>query len=424
MNMRNLSAARREVLARTIGTLASRTRKPGSIAESVTWIGSTAADDTVPIAVLMGGLRSTSIRCTWKMTAIRSEDAMAAPAALWMRADAETGRILAERGAGPGYYATTSIEDVLAGKIDQASRIDEGERRWALPERLSAHGETASMETRAAQIAEALDRCQHAMAGEKDIRCYLGGIAIGGVENTHEAHMVATDGQQLAVHTLALTGTVQGYWGTRENQNTETVLPRRAIRGLAKTLGTFCKGNPCAEAHITRHGSRILIRLDRDATIEIATIDGHFPDWRRIMPSESREHATKEVRSCDFAAAVRASTAEATRRDCPANGDKPSAEPTAKLRFHEDQIAIHCRPRHTARKGVGAYACTSVAARTLRPTTGELLEIRMDHEQLGKALDACARNGGKTRIEVSYSNKPIVLRSTKSTMVLMPDRWW
>ena len=424
MTTTDLTPTPRELLAHAIATLRSRSQRPGTIAESIMWVGNADDNGQVPIAMLVGGTHIAAIQPRWIGAAAGHRDPTPAPGAAWWMADTETGRQLAATDTRNGYFAAASMEALLKGKTDMAEAIVPEKQRWILPETRDDDETRGRIETRAAQVAEGLDRCQHAMADERDIRYYLAGIAIGGTEGTPQAHLVSTDGQQLALHTLAITNTVRGFWGTNNLQNTEVVLPRRTIRTVTRALEASCKRDPCTRAIATRHPSSVVLRLENHTAIEIRTIDGSFPDWRRIMPSATRVHATKEVNSRDFVAAVHSNTAEAARRDCPDNGTKPSAEPTTKLRFYDDQIAIRCRPRHRARKGIEAYACTSVAARTTRATSDEFPEIRMVHEHLAKALGACARSGKRTQIEVSYSNTPIVLRSARTTMILMPDRWW
>ena len=424
MSTTQLTPAPREALARTLRALASRSQNAGAIAESITWIGRAREDSAVPIAVLLGARHSNATRVTWSTVPTTHQTPTPAPAAVWILTDADTGSLLAERGAAKAYCSTTSIERILTGRTGPATRIGNDKRRWALPDRLAGDEKIASMETRAAQLADALACCQHAVADENDIRHYLCGVAIGGTEGTANAQMIATDGHQLALHSLALTGTVEGFWGTSAHQNTEVVLPRRTLRGLAKLLTVTCSTNPFAKAHVTRLGTRVLIRLGRQSAIEIATIDGHFPNWRRVIPIASPELTTKEVKTSDFAAALQASTAQAARRDCPSDGDQPSAWPIAHLRLDDEQIAIQCRPKYMPHDGGEPYATTTVAARTVRTTDNEPMEFYLNHNYLANALGACARSGTRTQIEVSDSRHPIVLRSAGSTIMLMPIRPW
>jgi DNA polymerase-3 subunit beta len=135
----------------------------------------------------------------------------------------------------------------------------------------------------------ALDGVMNAISSE-ETRYYLNGIYMHHVDG--QFLMVATDGHRLYLQDL---GPVDG---TKDMPG--VILPRRTVSLLHKLL----KGKACpSSVDIELTETRVRIQFD-DVTVTSKFIDGSFPDYRRVIPSQNDKRATIDAEA--FLEAVRA----------------------------------------------------------------------------------------------------------------------
>jgi DNA polymerase-3 subunit beta len=108
-------------------------------------------------------------------------------------------------------------------------------------------------------------------AAKKDIRAYLNGIYFE--SNTRGLTAVSTDGHRL----LAI------QFEFNERQGLSAILPREALERAIKTKAT--------SLIITIEGNRFTID-DGAQSIGGLLLEGLFPNWRRVIPSEVNGEAT------------------------------------------------------------------------------------------------------------------------------------
>ena len=127
------------------------------------------------------------------------------------------------------------------------------------------YGEPATVP--AAILHRLLDRTKYAMA-QQDVRYYLNGLFLeraGG-----QLRAVASDGHRLMVTEAASEGPdLPG-----------AILPGRAVKELSKLTG---KADGEASLAIAPDAARVTVA---GITLTTKTIEGRFPDWRRVVPTQ------------------------------------------------------------------------------------------------------------------------------------------
>ena len=125
------------------------------------------------------------------------------------------------------------------------------------------------------QLRELLLLVQYAMA-QQDIRYYLNGLLL--VLEGRQLKVVATDGHRLSY--------ASGTLPQEQQAKIEVILPRKAVQELAKQL---TDGEDAVEVEI--YASQVIFRF---AGIELVTkvIDGKFPDYTRVIPSNYHKRIT------------------------------------------------------------------------------------------------------------------------------------
>lgn len=127
------------------------------------------------------------------------------------------------------------------------------------------------------ELRELLLLVQYAMA-QQDIRYYLNGLLL--VLEEEQIKVVATDGHRLSY----AAGALQQPQGKRE-----VILPRKAVLELAKQLQET--DDP---VEIGLYSNQVKFRF---SGIEVVTkiIDGKFPDYTRVIPTNYQKHIRKSV---------------------------------------------------------------------------------------------------------------------------------
>lgn len=137
-----------------------------------------------------------------------------------------------------------------------------------------ADGGAATSSVRLSQkvFRDLLALVQYGMA-QQDIRYYLNGLLL--VADGSQLTMVATDGHRLAYATTTL---------ATEVEKSEVIVPRKAILELAKLLQDV---DDEIEIQLLPNQIRFLF-----AGINIVSkvVDGKFPDYTRVIPSNYKKH--------------------------------------------------------------------------------------------------------------------------------------
>lgn len=120
--------------------------------------------------------------------------------------------------------------------------------------------------------AQALSRMiakTHFSMAQQDVRYYLNGLLLE--TETDRLRAVATDGHRLALSELPLDGPVTG--------GAQIIVPRKGVLELNRLLG--------GEGEVTLTLGSNLLRIDLPG-IQMTTklIDGRFPEYGRVIPSE------------------------------------------------------------------------------------------------------------------------------------------
>ena len=126
------------------------------------------------------------------------------------------------------------------------------------------------------QLRELLQLVHFAMA-QQDIRYYLNGLLLA-LDRT-EVRLVTTDGHRLSY----AAGTISA-----EHEKREVILPRKAIQELLKLLRDVEE-----EVSIELFSSQARFAFG-DIELITKVIDGKFPDYGRVIPTNYRKHITVE----------------------------------------------------------------------------------------------------------------------------------
>jgi DNA polymerase-3 subunit beta len=135
-------------------------------------------------------------------------------------------------------------------------------------------GESAGAEIRAPESAlkHLFTLVQYAMA-QQDVRYYLNGLLL--VAEVSRLTAVATDGHRLAICSIAAAG---------PKNRREVILPRKAVFELSKLLG-----DTASEVAINFGQTQVSIVLGQTLMVS-KLIDGKFPDYARVIPSDHQKH--------------------------------------------------------------------------------------------------------------------------------------
>lgn len=127
------------------------------------------------------------------------------------------------------------------------------------------------------QLRDLLLLVQYAMA-QQDIRYYLNGLLLV-LEGNH-VRVVATDGHRLSY--------ASGQQPQQQQEKREVILPRKAVQELAKLLA-----DSEDSVEVELYASQVVFRF---ANVELVTkvIDGKFPDYTRVIPTNYQKHISLE----------------------------------------------------------------------------------------------------------------------------------
>ena len=130
---------------------------------------------------------------------------------------------------------------------------------------------TGQFHVEQASFRRLLDKTAFAMA-QQDVRYYLNGLLLAFQPNCIQA--VATDGHRLAMAEAELAHPIQ--------DETQLIIPRKAVAELSRLLSRAEAAAP-AQVAFSHH----YLRVDLGGTVlTTKLIEGQFPDYESILPSE------------------------------------------------------------------------------------------------------------------------------------------
>lgn len=139
-------------------------------------------------------------------------------------------------------------------------------------------------------LKQLIDSVQFSMANQ-DVRYYLNGMLFEIENNTIKT--VATDGHRLAVCTLPI--------GQPISNNCSVIMPRKGVIELSKLVGD---NDELINVQIGSNNLRVHLA---EFTFTSKLIDGRFPDYRRVLPSnpdKTLEVSCEELKSALSRAAI------------------------------------------------------------------------------------------------------------------------
>jgi len=163
-----------------------------------------------------------------------------------------------------------------------------------------------------AQLAEMIAKTFYAISTD-ETRFSLNGVCLEVLPNGDGLRFVATDGHRLALITKPITGL---------NLSEQILIPRKGLSDLRKLLGEELGGDIKVGVQ-----EGFFVLQSTDAKIAIRLIDGEFPDYEQVLPSEPGVLATVET----------SSFAKALRRVALLVTDKGKG---VRLDFSEDQLRL------------------------------------------------------------------------------------
>ncbi len=287
-----------------------------------------------------------------------------------LESDGDKGRLLVKSGRAKFQLATLPVED------------------WPTLER----GEmTHKFSLSAESVARGLKKTTFAISNE-ETRYYLNGVYmhVADAPDAPMLRMVATDGHRLArIEMMAPRGSA-GMPGV--------IIPTKACTELARMAEAAIKDKN-AEIAIEVRASKIAFRCG-DSTLLSKLIDGSFPDYTRVIPTQNGRIAI--VPRADLAAAVDRVSAITSERGR-----------AVKLSFDGPRLTLSVVNPDTG----------DATEETEIDFDNAPVEIGFNHKYLADAL--AALDGETARIELNDSGSPTLLRTAPNAdllIVLMPMR--
>ena len=140
------------------------------------------------------------------------------------------------------------------------------------PRLAESAGDGTTVKVPQKELKRMLQLVQYAMA-QQDIRYYLNGLLL--LVDTGKLTLVATDGHRLAHIATRLEGSLP---------RAEAIVPRKAVLELVKLLGDT---DDVVELHIQQNQVRCHFG---DVDLVSKVVDGKFPDFGRVIPSNPPSH--------------------------------------------------------------------------------------------------------------------------------------
>ncbi|HLP66733.1 MAG TPA: hypothetical protein VK181_04365 [Rhizobium sp.] len=214
-----------------------------------------------------------------------------------------------------------------------------------------------------------------------ETRHYLNGIYV----YNHDGHarFVATDGHRLYMQDTNVN------LGKAEIAG---IIPREAATLIAAIIDGYASADPVS----VEMSQSVAVAVYRDIAVTLELIDGSFPDYLRVVPTDPEKTAT--LHGGDFAAAVTSVI------DC-------TGAATVKLGFSSDEVILSA-------KGATGQGTAMVACKF----DGEPFEIGFAAKNLRSVIDGASPDGRKMAIRMADNVSPVLVTGSIGgwTGVLMP----
>lgn len=240
----------------------------------------------------------------------------------------------------------------------------------------------------ASQMALILSKIEFAISTE-ETRYYLNGVYIHVDEKRKIMSLVATDGHRLARYEIAMPE------GSEAMQEGGAIIPKKAIAEIARLVSR--KDCP-SDLTISISSNGISFGIGKDETLESKLVDGTFPDYARVIPTQN-EH-TIHVFTADFINGIKQASAISSERHSKIS-----------LKSGDGSLTISSRDADfgTASTDIVAFHDTEI-------------EIAFNGSYV---LDVLSRIDGKTMIKVHDAGSPTLFNDTLDpnvTFIVMPSR--
>lgn len=126
-------------------------------------------------------------------------------------------------------------------------------------------------------------------ASKNDVRYYLNGILLEYNTKLRDVQLVATDGHILFAYVLPESYLLEGPYTddpeVPEGGRMQWIIPRDAVSALSKSTKTkdrYCEITAQSDNQVN------LYDVTKQTTQTVQAVEGQFPEWRRVVPTENR----------------------------------------------------------------------------------------------------------------------------------------
>ena len=144
---------------------------------------------------------------------------------------------------------------------------------------LPAFSPERTVKVQAPVIGEMIERTMYA-ASSDETRYNLNGVYLEKLDEVGKLRMVATDGHRLAYVDRSFGSDLEGLDGG-------VIIPRKGLSELKRLVDE----DDADEVELGFEGNNGLVRKG-DVTLVMRLIEGEFPNYRQVVPSETRIHLT------------------------------------------------------------------------------------------------------------------------------------
>ncbi|MGH0029161.1 MAG: DNA polymerase III subunit beta [Myxococcota bacterium] len=144
---------------------------------------------------------------------------------------------------------------------------------------LPAFAPERTVKVQAPVVGEMIERTMYA-ASSDETRYNLNGVYLEKLEEVGRLRMVATDGHRLAYVDRSFGDDLEGL-------DSGVIIPRKGLSELKRLVDE----DDADEVELGFEGNNGLVRKG-DVTLVMRLIEGEFPNYRQVVPSETRVHLT------------------------------------------------------------------------------------------------------------------------------------
>lgn len=239
-----------------------------------------------------------------------------------------------------------------------------------------------------ATLATVLSKIEFAISTE-ETRYYLNGVFVHVNEDRKKLAFVTTDGYRLARYELDVPA------GAGAMQDAGALIPRKTATELLRLL----RRKDCpTETLVTVADTGISFMVGEDELLESKLIDGSFPDYQRVIPTQHQHKPS--VRTAPFIDGIKQASAVLSERG-----------KAMKLTFTADRLVLACTDPEFG-----------TATTDVHVIDGQDLEIGFN---AGYLLQILSQLDGGALLELGDAGDPAIIKDGADdavTYVLMPTR--